>query len=280
MSGYYVGYQRDLYPPEEVDMSSMTHLMVGRIEPRSDGTLATHFDIDDVNGPAMARDLASRAHDAGVVPVLMVGGAGVHTWSEAASDAHRADLVTNLVATMDDYGFDGLDLDWVAIAEEDRPSLRALAEDLREASPGIVLTIPLGWVNANFPAVDPFFAEIAPLFDQVNLMTYSMAGPWSGWQSWHTSALAGETSTTPSSVRSSIEAYVDAGIDPARLGIGLGFYGGCWTGVDGPNQEGGSEAGLGGAIIWTINQGYIATNPAGERNPPLEAARDAILLTE
>lgn len=342
VSGYYVGYQRDLYPPAEVDFTSLTHLMVGRIEPRADGSLATHFDIDDVAGPAMARDLAGRAHDAGVVPVLMVGGAGVYTWADASSDTNRAAFVANLLAVMDDLGFDGLDLDWEPIATEDQPLLRALAEDLRAASPGIVLTIPLGWVNANFPDVDAFYADVAPLFDQVNLMTYSMAGAWGGWQSWHSSALAGETASTPSSVSSSIDAYLAAGVPAAKLGIGIGFYGECWSSVTGPGQDGPvyeagdnamsytnimasyfdatareyddaasvpylsfstptgpegctfvsyddpesiaakgayvREAHLGGAIIWTINQGYIATNPAGSRNPPLEAARDSILL--
>jgi chitinase len=35
--------------------------------------------------------------------------------------------------------------------------------------------------------------------------------------------------------------------------------------------------GLGGVIIWTINEGYIASSPAGQRNPLLEAMKTAFL---
>ncbi len=335
ISGYYVGYQRGLYPPEEVDFEAMTHVVVGRITPNQDGSLTTNFDIDDVNGPAMAIDMSDRAHSAGIKAILMVGGAGENDWSSAASDNNRAAFVGNLIDVMDEYDYDGLDIDWEPIAEVDYPNVLALAEDLRAARPGIILTIPLGWINGNWGTVDPFYATIEPQFDQINLMTYAMAGEWQGWQSWHGSALTGHTATTPSSIESSIDGYLDAGIPAAKLGIGLGFFGGCWVGVDGPLQDGGShtandntmsytnimadyyaaedvvwdssaqvpylsfdapvgpqgctfvtyddpesiaakgeyvlDAGLGGAIIWTINQGYIADNAPGNRNPLLEA---------
>ena len=37
------------------------------------------------------------------------------------------------------------------------------------------------------------------------------------------------------------------------------------------------ERGLGGAIIWTINQGYLPDAPAGQRDPLMAAVRDAFL---
>jgi chitinase len=33
------------------------------------------------------------------------------------------------------------------------------------------------------------FAAIAAVYDQLNIMSYGMAGAWSGWKSWHSSAL-------------------------------------------------------------------------------------------
>src|SRR5690349_11590096 len=53
VSGYYVGYQRSLYPEQSLDFTYMTHVIVGRIRPTSSGGLITNFDLDDVNGPAM-----------------------------------------------------------------------------------------------------------------------------------------------------------------------------------------------------------------------------------
>jgi len=96
--------------------------------------------------------------------------------------------------------------------------------------------VPIGYVNANFPTVDTFYGDVAPLFDQMNLMTYGMSGDWPGWDAWHSSALMGEGGTTPTSVSSSVDAYLAAGVPAAKLGIGIGFYGQCWRGVTGPHQ--------------------------------------------
>lgn len=242
VSGYYVGYQRDQYPIAEVDFSVVTHLMVGRVTPNADGTVATHFDIDPVAGPAWARAAATAAHAGGARAVLMVGGAGEHAgWVGAAAPARRARFVARLLQAMDDLGYDGLDLDWEPLMAEDQADFRALAEALRAARPDLVLTVPLGWINANFAEpVDPFYGAVAPLFDQVNIMTYDMAGGWGGWLSWHSAALAGATGATPTSVEASIAYYRRAGVPRARLGLGIPFYGTCWRGVTGPRQSGGS----------------------------------------
>lgn len=236
VSGYYVGYQRDLYPPEQVDLSLMTHLVVGRIRPAPNGDVIANFDIDDVNGPAMARTLSARAHAANRKAILMLGGAGEHAgFVGAASPANRARFVANLIRVMDQLGYDGLDVDWEPIQAADRAPLLALLRDLRAARPGIILTVPVGWVNTNFRGeVDAWYVQLASLVDQMNLMTYDMAGNYGGWESWHHAALFDDAPHRPSSVSSSIQAYLDVGVPAARLGIGIGFYGSCWRGVTEP----------------------------------------------
>jgi chitinase len=293
----------------------------------------------------MARDLASRAHAAGRRALLMVGGAGSHDgWVASSTAARRAAFVTTLLSTMHDLGFDGLDLDWEPLEAADEAPLRALAQALRDADPGIVLTIPVGYVNANAPAVDHWYGDVAPLFDQINLMTYGMSGAWGGWHSWHSSAEQGEGPNTPTSVDSSVRAYLAAGVPAAKLGVGIGFYGQCWTApVTAPGQAlGGSTVaaddnvmsyvnimqsyygmpayhydsaadapylsfatahgaqgctfvsyedatsiaakgryvrahGLGGTIIWNVNEGHLPSAPAGMRDPLLAAVRSAFL---
>ena len=116
----------------------------------------------------------------------------------------------------------------------------------------MILTVPLGWINSNFAdPPDPFYGQVAPLFDRINVMTYDMAGPWQGWQSWHNSALYGETPTTPSSVASSLAFYLASGVPAATLGVGTAFYGYCWQGVTGLRQDGGNIAASDGAISYT-----------------------------
>jgi chitinase len=340
LAGYWVGYQRAIHPETEVDFSILTHVFAGAVLPNADGTLQTHFYLDAVNGPAAARTLATRAHQAGRKAILMLGGAGTHdAMASAASGANRAAFVANLVRTMDELGYDGVDVDWEPITAADRPNVLALLQALRAARPSMLLTIPVGWVNTNFPGeVDAWYAQVAGVVDQLNVMTYSMAGPYGGWASWHTSALSGHKGNTPSSVQSSAARYLAVGVPAAKLGIGLPFYGACWRGATGPDQtvpgmsivaedntmsyrniranygfaarlwdataqaaylsyaaptgpqgcqfvtyedeqsiaaKGAyvKSAGLGGAIVWTINQGHLG---AGQ-DPLLRAAYQAIV---
>ena len=245
IAGYHVGYQRDLYPIANVDFAALTHLMIGRIVPNADGSLNTTFDIDSVNGPLWAKQAVAAAHAHGVRAVAMLGGAGEYNgWVGAASSAHRAAFVANLVQAANDYGFDGFDLDWEPLYTSDQADFIALAQGLRAARPGVILTVPVGWANANFQTAnspDAFYGTIAPLFDQINIMSYGMAGPWDGWQSWYTSAVSASSGNTPSSIDSSVPFYLASGVPSRRLGIGIGFYGMCWTGVSAAHQTGGNE---------------------------------------
>ncbi|MEO8669751.1 MAG: glycoside hydrolase family 18 protein [Tahibacter sp.] len=264
VNGYYVGYERNLYPISEVDFSAVTHLMVGRVTPTASGGVTTNFDIDNTNGPIFATQSSDAAHAAGAKAVLMVGGAGeINGWRGAATPANRATFVSNLLSTMDTLHFDGLDLDWEPLETGDYPNFLALAQALRSARPNMILTVPVGWINSNFSATaDPFYGTISSVFDQINVMTYDMAGDYPGWQSWHASALAGETGNTPSSIATSIDYYRRAGVPAAKLGIGAGFYGNCWRNVTQPHQTGGTLQASDGAMSYKniMTSYYSAAN--------------------
>jgi len=86
----------------------------------------------------------------------MLGGAGTHDgWVGAAAADRRETLVKNLLQVKKDHGFDGFDLDWEPVNDEDRQPLRALAEALRAAAPDMIFTLPVGWINTNFPTWTP-----------------------------------------------------------------------------------------------------------------------------
>ncbi|GGJ32534.1 glycosyl hydrolase family 18 protein [Deinococcus roseus] len=343
--GYYVGYLKDKYPLDRVKWDAMTHIVVGRAVPRADGTVGTDFDIDSYNGPIWAKSVVQKAHSNGKKAILMLGGAGEY-WGfvSAASDANRATFVNNLLKVVQDYGFDGIDLDWEPVQTQDEPKLKALAQELKAKKPGLLLTLPVGWANANFPADEarPYYGQIAPLFDRINIMSYSMAGVWGGWKSWHSSALFGHTPNTPSSIETSVKAYLTAGVPASKLGLGIGFYGTCWQGVTAPLQTSSTmkvvaddnvmsftnimsdyysssayvwddsakapyltsttglgsqkcnfisyedarsiglkgqyakQKGLGGAIIWNINEGYLP-NATTSKDPLMDAVKQAFL---
>jgi chitinase len=340
VSGYYAGYQRNLYPETSIDFSLLTHIFVAAIEPAANGGVTSDFFVDAVNGPAMARTISTRAHAAGRKAILMLGGAGYRdALAGATTPGNMATFVNNLVTTMTTLGYDGIDVDWEPISSADQPIVLDLLKRLRAARPGIILTIPVGWHGP----LTSWYAQVAAVVDQINIMSYGMAGNWGGWDSWHQSALFDESATHPTSVSGAVKLYQAVGVPNAKLGIGIGFYGSCWKGVntmrvalpasagvtaddntmsyvnimssyynvasykwDAAAKEGylsfaaatgpaactmvsyddpqaitekGNyvrSAGLGGTIIWTINQGYFPNAAVGSRDPLLKAAYTSI----
>ncbi|HEY0778817.1 MAG TPA: glycosyl hydrolase family 18 protein [Gemmatirosa sp.] len=244
VTGYYVGYQRALYPETAVDFTYMTHVVLGAVQATSTGGVTTDFYLDNTNGPIMARTLSTRAHAAGRKAILMLGGAGYHdALVNATSATYRATFVANLLRTLDSLRYDGLDVDWEPLNESDKPQLLQFFHDLRAARPALLITTPIGWVNANLGA-DSWYAQVAPLVDQMNVMSYEMADNWGGWVSWHTAALYGDGPDHPSSVSSTINAYRAVGVPAAKLGVGIGTYGSCWRGTTAPLQTLAASAGV------------------------------------
>jgi chitinase len=343
--GYYAGYEKDLYPVAAIEWSGLTHLAVAFYLPRADGTLDETLFIDSANGPALARSLVSAAHANGRQAIASIGGAGMHAqWISATSPGTRAAFIANLKKLVADYGYDGLDLDWEPVAASDAAAVLSFVQALRVAMPAATLTMPTGYINVNAPDDLSLYPKLAPLLDQINLMTYGMAGAYFGWKSWHSSALHQTDSATPTSVESSVKAYLAAGVPAGKLGVGAGFYGLCYTPpVSAPLQALGASTivaddgvmsfthitatyltpaahhydaiaaapylsfasatgpqgcgfvsyedeqsladkgayvkaqALGGAIVWTINQGYVATAPPAARSPLLVALRKSVL---
>lgn len=352
--GYYVGYQRGLLPVDEVDWSGMTHISVGRFKPRPDGTVSSDLDITDYEGPPLAKALAERARQHGVIPMMMLGGFGEHdNFVKAASPQSRPVMVRSLVKLMDELGYAGIDVDWEPIdlppVGNDGEMLLALLDELRAARPDIILAVPVNWVNSNFGISEQeaaFMKQLVARVDQLNIMSYKMAGHWPTWETWHSSALSDEAPARPTSIISSVDAYLGIGIPRGRLGIGIGFYGTCWQGVTEPRTvidgrpdvreiasdntmsftnimtdyyepeafrwDGRAQVpyltfpsgagpghcnyisyedaqsiaakgryvrqkGVGGAIIWTVNQGHLPRAPAGQRDPLMQAVKSAFL---
>ena len=136
------------------------------------------------------------------------------------------------------YGYDGIDLDWEPLADSDHDAFTLLLADLRAEMPNTLITMPVAHGNYNIPTDRTYFAAIARQLNQVNVMTYGMAGTWPGWKSWHASPLHWNNDrSTPMAVDISVDGLLDAGVPAAKLGLGAGFFGLCYTApVTGPVQ--------------------------------------------
>lgn len=234
VAGYYPGWQQEKMPPSAIDFGAVTHLIHFSVLPRADGTLDA-----EQNGLSLAHSRAAiaAAHRAGRQVLVCVGGAdsgvGFHS---ALQQPRRARLVAALVQFARERGYDGLDLDMEPIEDADAAGYEALVRELRvamrRANPKWLLTA----ATASQPAM---FARLSASFDQINLMTYDLSGPWEGWVTWHNSALSSGAARFPApnsqrslpSVQSMVQDFLRAGIEPRKLGLGLAFYGVAFYGV-------------------------------------------------
>lgn len=236
VSGFWVGWQNGEYPPEAIDFGSLTHVIVFAITPNIDGSIDKTIYIDETSGPRLAKEVAARAHAAGKKALICIGGADTSNHFAAVSGPRlRPSFVKALLQIVDDWGFDGVDVDWEPIEPKNQHLVLGLLAELRAQRPRMTITADIGFLNAyaeKSSADAAFFAQLSRMVDQINIMTYGMAdGPsagWTGWVSWHSSALYGEGKDHPSSVSSSVDRLIEMSIPSSKIGIGIGFYGIGW----------------------------------------------------
>lgn len=338
--GYYASWDPGQYPVSEIDWSGLTHIAIAFYLPQSDGSLQLLG-----NDPQVIADIVAGAHAHGVQVIASLGGADSGAaFEQATSSGTRSSFVGNIVSLVASVGFDGVDIDWEPLTHADEPAAIDLGGRIRAGHPGLLMTAAIGYVNPNLSVDLSGYPAIATAFDQLNIMSYGMAGAWPGWKSWHSSPIYRQDSATPLSIDSTVAAYVAAGVPKAKLGVGIGFFGLCYSPpVSGPDQPlGGSmivasdgtmsyahimthyfsssartfdplarvpylsfssvqgpdgctyisyddeqsiaekgayvkAMGLGGVMVWEINEGYLASAAAGQRNPLLDAIRDNVL---
>ena len=276
--GYYVGYQIDAYPIADIEWSALTHIAFAPVTVNADLTLDLSFDDAHGTGALDAVALATAAHAHGVKVLLGFGGSGTGAAiARAAASSNRTALVQQLLAAVDMFGFDGIDLDWEDSVKLD--DLVALARSLRAARPGLVLTYPAGTVNSNIEVVDPRMATLAEPLDRMFVMTYfpATANAGLGWASWFVSPLSGASSATPVAADDSLQRYVAAGIPASKLGLGIGFFAICYTNdIRGPRQATTSSTRIGGGSNAYPLSAFFAVDGTYDRASSTARQRDPV----
>jgi chitinase len=327
------------YPVSAIDWDGLTHIATAFYIPDGTGGWASGS-FDD----ATATAIITAAHQHGKKAIASIGGANSGPGFEGSTAAAHDQAFLAALKALVTMGYDGIDIDWeggnFAIGI-DEALQKALLQDIRGQSPGSVLTMTAGYLNENSVGDLSWYGTVAPLVDQVNLMTYGMSGAYQGWQSWHSSPLHWNSVTsTPTGIDKSVSHYLAVGVPASKLGVGSGFYGECYTSpVTTPVQALGSSTvaasdgtmsyrnilasyysasayhydsaadvpfltlagsnaqgctyvsyedatsiaakaawvkaqGLGGTIIWTISEGYVASGANVQaQNPLLEAMK-------
>ena len=260
VTNYYAAWTKwNSVPVSETDLdySTGTHWVMFTRSPQGNGT----FDQAG-SGITADRDLAfvQGAHAAGAKAIIGTGGWG-SDYSGVVSPANRAASVAAIVGLMDDYGYDGLDVDWEPVPAGQAADLRAWLQALKAAKPNMILMAAC----FNF---DPVIVDNQQYFDQINLMTYDMSGAWSPF-SWHNSAIYGVSGV--GSIDASVNAYISAGVPASKLGFGIELYAYVWNGVTAPQQS------PYGAIqntvpYWSVMQQYYDAGAVLKWDPVGQAA--------
>jgi chitinase len=249
VSAYYPGTAENVMPASEIDFTAITHVIQFFLVPNVDGSL------DETAGGILitnADDLVRQAHAAGRKVLICVGGANSGPrFQGACAKPRRAAFVANLIRFMNARNYDGIDLDWEPLLVSDFPQFTNLVLELRSAMDSFPTRKLLTAAVSAYPAYgDPPNSEYVMLsslqtqFDQINIMTYDLSGPYAGWVTWFNSPLydAGYRFSTAGrlvpSVSGAVENFIANGVSPAKLGIGVAFYGDVWTGgVSRPRQS-------------------------------------------
>ncbi|KAI4115472.1 MAG: hypothetical protein LQ345_003930 [Seirophora villosa] len=241
--GYYEGWnlhQRSCgtMTPDEIPLGYYTHINFAfalidpqtfRIAPMDDKTAALYKDVT-----------ALKARQVGLQVWIAIGGWAMNdpgpmrtTFSDLAkSESAQNSFFESLVTFMITNEFDGVDLDWEYPVAEDRGGipedfdnyvtfLSRLRKHLNSSGRryGLTLTLPASyWYLKGFDIV-----KLEPHLDWFNIMTYDIHGVWdSGIKSLGPYAYA---HTNLTEINLSLELLWRNNIDPARVIMGLGFYG-------------------------------------------------------
>ena len=219
--GYWSRTQTPPYSSAQIPFQELTHINHAGVSFNADGSLS-------VPGGFLEPELIEKAHAAGVKVVLLLGGdfTGLETTAGGLSA-----LVENLESFIAQHHYDGVDIDWEYPSSDlDETTFFNLMSALREAFPShaYVLSADVApWGGRGYD-----FAQVTPLVNYFNIMTYDCAGPWTDDGQLNSPIFPDPTNPEPyecepgGSVKEAIDIYVQQlNIAPAKLNIGTPFYG-------------------------------------------------------
>jgi GH18 family chitinase len=165
--------------------------------------------------------LVATAHASGTKVIASLGGAVVPPcggdWADLLQPAMRTKLATNLIAMVDRYDLDGLDIDLegelmmrIDAAGNYTPFVRDLATALDHRSK--LLTAATG----SYPGGMVPDSSL-PYFDLIGIMSYDQVGP-----TWGT---PGSEHSTYEQALADLTLWIGKGVPARKLALGMPFYG-------------------------------------------------------
>ncbi|KAK7207847.1 glycosyl hydrolases family 18-domain-containing protein [Myxozyma melibiosi] len=165
------------------------------------------------------------------------GGAGSGNFSTVVSSSKtREKFASSLKTLIDDYSFDGVDVDWESpiSATEGYYFLRMIRLLRTYFTPDDYL-LTATYNGASWALSEIDITSAVSVVDQFNLMTYDFYGPWNATSGYH-SRLFSPVADTDSASNSMSLCLADQNIDSRKLIMGVPLYAQGFPNVTGPDQ--------------------------------------------
>ena len=184
---------------------------------------------------------------------LSAGGGAERGFPAMAEDPEkRANFVADLCQWVERYDLDGVDIDWEfpvrpipgGVFPAERYTYITLLQDVRDALDvlgeqngkyyGLSSAVP---VQRAF-TTDNDVQAAANIVDQLKIMSYDFYGAWSATTGHNVKLYRNPLDPIDNSIDRSINAYLDAGVPPEKISLGIAFYGFVWDGIaEGPHAN-------------------------------------------
>jgi len=213
---------------DKTDLSKLTHINLSFTNPNAQGKLVDNGVMTCMPGRvggnvsvAEVRYVIDKAQAAGVKVLASVAGGVIPecsgNWETLLQPANRQVLVDNLIAFMEEFGLDGIDVDiegWLLTnidnAGNYTPFIQALSAQL-VARNKLLTCATASYVGGMIPV------SSIPYFDFVNIMSYDAIGP-----SW---GQAGAQHSPYSMAVDHVNLWKNRGLTKEQLVLGVPFYG-------------------------------------------------------
>ncbi len=241
----YLFPRNDLIVPAEIAADKLTHINYAFADVK-DGRIVEGFTRDAENFKLLAELRRQHPH---LRILISVGG---WTWSGNFSDAaltaeSRRRFTESAIDFVRRHDLDGVDIDWEypglrgndnVHRPEDRENFTAMMAELRQAldvegrsrSRQYLLTFAAG-ASPDFIAHTEM-EKVQAVVDFVNLMTYDFrtSDPIAGH---HANLYLHPADPKKRSVDTAVRDFIAAGVPPAKIVVGIPFYGRAWADIKG-----------------------------------------------
>ncbi|KAI9015394.1 glycoside hydrolase [Hyaloraphidium curvatum] len=207
------------------DLNGIDVINYAFVSMRQDGSLTSGGDYAR-GGMQYTLNKVLKDRYPGLRTVFSIGGWTDSQWFSvvAADPTRRARFADAVRSYMVNNRFDGVDIDWEypggggqpgnTASQDDARNFVLMVRDIRDRIGQDALITAA--VSADVSKLGNYAVPLANLFDWINVMTYDMAGGWSG--------SSGLNAPLDDQARA-MEGFVRAGVPRAKLSMGLAFYG-------------------------------------------------------